>query len=117
MRMTGQRRQREFERLDIALSPARDLIMSAVEQMVGHARRAPGDRPPDVPASVIAELNQAVAITAAMGLRRSACSKVIQDEFLIRLVLKLEDLEANGVSELMTHTRASLDAAWVQMQQ
>jgi hypothetical protein len=108
-------RKREFARLDRALGPARELVVQAVDAMVAVAKRAEGL--PDVPPSVIEQLNEAVAITAATGrLPRSACSKVIQDEFLIRLVLRLEDLEADGVSELMSHTRASLDVALARLQ-
>jgi hypothetical protein len=59
----------------------------------------------------------AVAITAALGLGRSACRKVIQDELLIRLLLRLDDLELAGVNDLMQRTRASLDVALVQQQQ
>jgi hypothetical protein len=106
-------------------------IMSALEEaatpseearahrglVIAHARLAPGEDPPDIPPLVLKKLREAVAITAALGLQRSACRKVIQDEFLIRLLLRLDDLEVDGLTELMQHTRAALDVASVQQQQ
>ena len=82
--------------------------------VIAHARLAPGEAPPNDPLSVLQKLWEAVAITAALGLQRSACRKVIHDEFLIRLLLRLDDLEADGITERMQHTRAALDLAWVQ---
>jgi hypothetical protein len=112
MRMTAKQRK-EFERLDAALAPARDLIIRAVDAMVARARRAKSL--PDIPDVALSALNEAISIMAAMGrLPRSGCSKVVEDEFLIRLVLRLEDLECDGITELMAHTRTALDTALLQ---
>jgi hypothetical protein len=113
MLSAGQRRK-EFARLDAALRPARVLVCDAVDAMVAHARRAPGDSPPSPPASVIAQLHEAISITAACGLPRSSCAKFIEDEFLIRMCLRAEDLDLDAVTSLMAHTRASLDTALLQ---
>jgi hypothetical protein len=108
---------RVYTNADAALSPARELIESAVEMMIGTARRAKGDEPPAVPAAVVTELRKAVAITAAvLSPRPPDCSGVIREEFLVRLLLRLDDLETDGVQELMIATRTSLDAAWARMQ-
>jgi hypothetical protein len=88
-RLTAAQRRKEFEEMDAALSPARDLIEQAVTGMIARARRAKSL--PDVPDVVIGSLNDAIAImAAASGLGRSACVKTIQSEFEIRLVLKFE---------------------------
>jgi hypothetical protein len=113
--LTAKQRKKEFAQLDAALRPARELVCNAVDAMVARAQQATGDGLPDIVLpSVIAELHQAIAITAAMGLPRTDCAKLIISEAEIRLVLKLEELDAEGVSELMANVRASLDRALVQ---
>jgi hypothetical protein len=49
--------------------------------VIAHARLAPGETPPDVPASVLQELREAAAITAVLGLQRSDCSKLFKTNF------------------------------------
>jgi hypothetical protein len=88
--------------------------LDAAEQMAAFARQWTGDDTPTPPASVIAKLHEATAITASLGLSRSACRELVESEFLIRLTLQLDSIEADGVSELIQATRAALATALVQ---
>jgi hypothetical protein len=100
----------EFRRMARAMAPVRSLIERAAREMVEHARQAPDIGTPAPPIGVIALLIEAIATMAAVsGLARPKCVEHVRHEFLIRLALRLDELDADGVAELMASVSRSLD--------